>query len=225
MTRKILSFGAVSLLLISAAGAQKAAPPKAAANAAPPLTVSRANLAKSASFTVTQTLAPKGADKIVRTYTVEVNGNKARMDYDDASIGALRYLANDKGVFLYIPGNKSASKQSLKGGVEGALRVAFAQYATQLAGAKKVGAEVVSGQPTTIYKDDKTGALIYLGTKPGFRLPVKAVIANEGGTSTFLVSNIKLNAAIKDDRFALPPGTQLVESSGGAAGVLGGGGQ
>lgn len=202
--------------------AQKQKTPVATASATAPLTISRANLAKNASFTVTQTLAPKGGEKIVRSYTVSVKGDKARMDYEDPSLGVVRYIANEKGIFFFIPSNKSAMKQSLKGGVEGALKVAFAQYATQLAGAKKVGVATVSGQPTTMYKDEKTGAVICLGMRPGFRLPVKAVIANEGGTSTFLVTNIKLDVSVKDDIFVLPKGTQIIESSGSPQGIPGG---
>ncbi|MDX1931632.1 MAG: hypothetical protein SFU56_03415 [Capsulimonadales bacterium] len=201
---------------MACAGAQTAAVrSKTAPGGKPPLSITRANLAQQAAFTVVQTLAPKGGDKLVRTYTVRVKGNKARMDYDDPSMGSVRYLANEKGVFFYIPANRSAMKQTLKGGVEGALKVAFAQYATQLAGARKIGVATVSGQPTTVYKEAQSGATIYLGTRPGFRLPVKAVIDNEGGTSTFLVTDIKLNVPLKEDLFALPAGTQIMESSGG----------
>lgn len=186
-----------------------------------PLSISRASLAKNASFTVTQTVAPKGGDKLTQTYNVAIKGDKARMDYEDLSIGAVRYVANEKGIFFYIPANNSAMKQTLKGGVEGALKVAFAQYATQLASAQKIGTATVSGQPTTIYKDTKSGAVIYLGTKPGFHLPVKAIIENEGGTRTFLVTNIKLNVPLKDDLFVLPAGTQIMESSDTPGGIPG----
>jgi hypothetical protein len=64
---------------------------------------------------------------------------------------------------------------------------------------------------------------VYLGTAPGFRLPVKTVLANEGGTSTLLVSDIKLNIAVADSRFALPAGTQVIESKdapGGMPGII-----
>ena len=192
------------------------------ASAQVPFSISRANLAKTASFTVTQTLAPKGSDKIVRVYHVEVAGNNARLDYDDPSVGAVRYLANAKGVYFYIPGNKSAVKQNLDGGVEGALKVAFAQVKDQLASAKKVGAATVSGQKTIAYKDPKNGTMVYLGTNPGFKLPVKTVVTNVGGSSTLLVSDIKLNAPISAARFALPSGTQMMDGGSAPAGSLGG---
>jgi outer membrane lipoprotein-sorting protein len=211
----------VALLNITgsvAAQKTKKDPPPSAQS---PLNVSRANLAQNASFTVTQTVAPKGGDKLTQTYNVAIKGSKARMDYEDLSVGAVRYVANDRGVFFYIPANKSAMKQTLKGGVEGALKVAFAQYATQLESARKIGTATVSGQPTTIYKDPKSGAVIYLGTKPGFRLPVKAIMENEGGTRTFLVTNIKLNVPLKDDLFVLPAGTQIIDSSDSSGGIPG----
>lgn len=214
-------FAGVCLLTAGIGTTEAAAQTPKTAAGRPPLTVTRANLAAIASFRVTQTLAPKGGDKLVRSYVVQVKGNKARMDYEDPSLGTVRYLANEKGVFFYIPANKSAMKQTLKGGVEGALKLAFAQYATQLAGAQKIGIATVSGQPTTVYKEAQSGATVYLGTKPGFKLPVKAVIANEGGTSTFLVTEIKLNPSLKEDLFVLPAGTQIMESSGGGPGIPG----
>lgn len=180
--------------------------------AAAPLRITRANLAKSASFVVTQTIAPRGGSPLVRKFTVEVKGEKARLDYEDPALGPVRYVANEKGVYFFMPGNNSAVKQTFKGGVEGALKVAFAQANDRMAQAKKVGTATVSGQSTILYKDADTGTLIYIGTKPGFRLPVKTELANEGGKNTMLVSNIKLNIPIADARFALPPGTQIIES-------------
>lgn len=190
-----------------------------AAHAQVPYKITRTSLAKTASFTVTQTLAPKGSDKLVRVYKIEVSGNNARLDYDDPSIGAVRYLANNKGVFFYIPANKSAVKQTPQGGVEGALKFAFAQVNDQLAHAKKIKTETVSGQATTVYKDAQTGTLVYLGQSPGFTLPVKTVVSNVGGTSTLLVSNIKLNVPVDAKRFALPSGTQMMDSGSSPAGA------
>jgi dipeptidyl aminopeptidase/acylaminoacyl peptidase len=193
------------------------------------LNLGRASLANSAAFTVTNTVAPKGGSKVSQVYKVEVKGSKARLDYSDPAIGAVTYLANEKGVFFVIPANKTAVKQTFQGGVEGALRVAFAQANEQLKTAKKVGTATVSGQPTDVYKDAKTGALIYVGKKPGFRLPVKTVLTNEGGTRTLTVTGIVLNPKLSDARFALPAGTQLIDNGSGAPaapvpGVLPGGG-
>ncbi len=191
------------------------------AHAQVPYKISRANLAKTAAFTVTQTLAPKGSDKIVRVYKIEVSGNNARLDYDDPSVGSVRYLSNSKGVYFYIPGNKSAVKQTFQGGVEGALKVAFAQVNDQLAHAKKIKTETVSGQPTDVYQDPKTGTMVYLGKGAGFKLPIKTVVSNVGGTNTLLVSGIQLNKPIAAARFALPTGTQMMD--GGAAPAVPGG--
>jgi outer membrane lipoprotein-sorting protein len=191
------------------------------ADAAAPLVINRASLAKSASFTATQTLIPKGGTKSSRSFQVEVKGNKARVDYQDELVGSVRYVLNEKGAYQYFPGNNSAVKVDLKGGVEGALKYVFQQVNEQLAGAKKIGTATVSGQQTDIYKDAKTGALIYVGKSPGFHLPVKTLLTNEGGTNTLLVSNIKLNIAIADNRFVLPKGAQLID--GGNAGRAGGG--
>lgn len=184
--------------------------------------ITRANLAKSATFTVVQTLTPKNGSKSSTVYKVEVNGNKARLDYASSDIGSVRYIANEKGVFFYIPENKMAVKQSFRGGVEGALRVTFSQVNEQLKRAKKIGTATVSGMPTDVYKDAQSGTVIYVSRKPGFRLPVKTVLSNEGGTRTVLVQNIKLNPKIADARFAIPAGTQIVDQS--AGGMPGGGG-
>jgi outer membrane lipoprotein-sorting protein len=209
---------AIGLLTLSGGAAFSGQKPTAKkTTSAPPenparFTITRANLAKSASFKVTQTLSPKGGSALKREYRVEVKGNKARLDYEDQAIGVVRYIANEKGVFFYLPGNKTAMKQTFKGGVEGALKVAFAQVSSQLEGAKKIGTATVSGQPTVMYKDPTNGSVVYLGTAPGFRLPVKTVLTNEGGTSTLVVTDIKLNIALPESRFALPTGTQIIES-------------
>lgn len=189
-----------------------AQPPKKVAPAVNPLRITRANLAKSASFKVTQTIAPQGGKPLVRTFRVEVKGEKARLDYEDEALGPVRYLANGKGVFLYLPGSETVVKQSFKGGVEGALKLAFSQANERMAKAQKVGAATVSGQPTTIYKDPETGTLIYIGTRPGFRLPVKTELVNAGGKNTLMVSDIKLDVAIDDARFEYPKNTQVIDS-------------
>lgn len=220
---------AVAGLTVITLAAFAPAPAVHAQSSGAALNLSRASLANAAAFTVTNTVAPKGGAKVSQVYKVEVKGGKARLDYSDPAIGAVTYLANEKGVFFVIPANKTAVKQTFKGGVEGALRVAFAQANEQLKTAKKVGTATVSGQPTDVYKDAKTGALIYVGKRPGFRLPVKTVLTNEGGTRTLTVTGIVLNPKLSDARFALPPGTQLIDNGSGAAaapvpGVLPGGG-
>ena len=186
-------------------------------------TISRKNLANSATFTVTQTIAPKGGDKFERVYKIEVKGAKARADFADAQAGSVRYLANEKGVFSYIPDTNTAVKQSMKGGVEEALKLVFSQVREQMRGAKKTGTAVVSGQPTTVYQS-ATGATIYWGNTPGYRLPVKVIQMNAGGTTTIMVSAIRLNAVLADTRFALPKGAQVMDGSEGTTPALPGAG-
>lgn len=213
--KKIGITALAALIIVGAgggAGAQTAPAKAGGSEARAPYTVSRANLAKSASFTLTQTLTPKDGKPLIRSYRIEVKGEKARMDYDDQMVGEVRYLSNEKGVFFYIPANKNAMKQTIKGGVDTALKLAFAQVSDRMATAKKVGTANVSGFPTTVYKDPKTGGMVYISEKPGFRLPVKTVLTNEGGSTMMEVKDIKLNVAIDDSRFALPPGTKIMES-------------
>lgn len=174
--------------------------------------ISRANLAQNASFTVTSVLLPKGGSKVTQTFRVEVKGNKARLDYSDPALGTVRYIANEKGVFFVIPANQTAVKQGIKGGVEQALQVAFAQANEQLATAKKVGTAKIGTIPTDIYKDAKSGATLYVGTKPGFRLPVKTLLSNEGGSRSIVVTDIKTNISLPDSRFTLPAGVQVIDS-------------
>jgi hypothetical protein len=215
LSRSLAILGAAAITGVAFAGMGQKTPAQQTASvkqAASPLRITRANLAKSASFVVTQTIAPAGGSPLIRKFTIEVKGEKARLDYEDAALGPVRYVANEKGVFFFMPGNNSAVKQTFKGGVEGALKVAFAQANERMAQAKKVGTATVSGQPTVLYKDPETGTLIYFGTRPGFRLPIKTELANEGGKNTMLVSSIKLNIPIADTRFALPVGTQIIES-------------
>jgi hypothetical protein len=71
-----------------------------------------------------------------------------------------------------------------------------------------------------VYKNGKKGATIYISKNPNFRLPIKAVVTNAGGTRTLLVSNIKTNIALADARFAVPAGTQIIASNGSAAGSV-----
>ncbi len=186
---------------------------------------SRASLAKTAAFTITNTLVPSGGAKVTQVMRVEVKGDKARLEMNNPQIGAVTYLANSRGVFLYMPGAKLAQKQSLPAGesVDTVLRRAFGQVSRQLRTAKKIGVERVSGQNTDVYKDARSGSLIYIGKNPGFRLPVKVTAKNAGGTRTVLVSNIRTNIALADARFAVPAGVRIIEANG-AAGLPGGGG-
>lgn len=181
------------------------------------LKITRASLANSATFTATQTTSPKGGKPVSRVFRVEVKGNKARLDYQDDLVGQVRYVLNEKGAYQYFPGNNSAVKASIKGGVEAALKTVFQQVNEQLATAKRIGSATVSGQPTDVFKDANTGTLIYVGKRPGFRLPVKTVLSNEGGTNTLTVSNIRLNVPLQDARFTLPKGAQIIDDGNGPA--------
>jgi outer membrane lipoprotein-sorting protein len=198
------------------------APVTATAQETPaPPQVSRANLANAATFTVTSVLAPKGGSKTTQTFRVEIKGNKARLDYSDPATGDVQYLANEKGVFFVIPANRTAVKQNIKGGVEQALQVAFAQANEQLKTAKKIGQTTVNGMPADIFKDADSGTTIYVGKKQGFRLPLKTLISNEGGSRTITVSNIKINPKITEARFALPKGMQIVDGGNRPVGATG----
>lgn len=211
---KISSCAAAAVLFIGTVPAAAQTPPS----------FSRASLARTASFTITQTLAPKGGTKVSQVMRVEVKGEQARLEMNNPQIGAVTYLSNPKGVFLYMPASKIAQKQSLPEGtsVDAFLRRAFGQINRELRTAKRTGTATVSGQTTDVYKDARSGATIYIGRKPGFRLPVQVVTNNAGGTRTLLVSNIKTNIALADARFAVPPGVRIIEASGGA-GLPGGG--
>lgn len=186
-------------------------------------TFSRSSLANTASFTVTNTVAPRGGSKSVTVMRVEVKGSRARLEYNNPALGAVTYLANEKGIFLYVPANKVAQKQNFQGGIDRALQFAFAQVSQQLRTAKKTGTATVSGQPTDVYKDAASGATVYVGRAPGFRMPVKTVVTNVGGTRTLLVTNIKTNIALSDARFTIPTGVQIITPGGGAAGGFPGG--
>ena len=203
-----------SLLAGLALGLLTFAPGMATAQKAVTPQVTRANLANAATFTVTSVLIPNGGSKVTQTFRVEIRGNNARLDYADPATGAVRYLANSRGVYFVIPANKTAVKQNIKGGVEQALQVAFAQANEQLKTAKKIGETKVGAMLTDIYKDADTGTTIYVGKTPGFRLPVKTTVANEGGSRTVTVTNIKLNPVIADARFALPAGMQIIDGGG-----------
>jgi hypothetical protein len=181
---------------------------------ADPITISRANLAKNARFTVTYTLTPKGGKPDVTTFAVAVSGPSGRADYKMQGLGDVRYIANESGVYLFIPANKAAQKMMDVKGIDAALKLAFNEAVQQLKGAKKVGQSKVSGQPVDIYKNPQTGTTVCLGTAPGFKLPVKMELSNEGGKRTILVSGIQLGTAIPATFFLLPKGTQVIESKG-----------
>ena len=223
-TKKVGGAGTAALFaLLSVAAAASAAPVvRQRAGAAPAvvktLRLTRASLANTASFTVTQTIAPRTGSKTSTVMRVEVKGKKARVEFNNPALGAVTYLANEKGFYLYVPANKVAQKQSFQGGVDQALALLFEQVNRSLKTAKKVGTATVSGQATDVFRNDKAGATVYVGRSPGFRLPVKAVVTNEGGTRTTLVTSIKTNVALADARFALPAGVQIIESNGAAAG-------
>lgn len=222
------SFLAAALAVVSclagvpAAYAQKTAGTSAGA----PAKFGRADLANAATFTITDVLTPKQGSKVVQTMKVEVKGNRGRLDFENPAIGAVRYVANEKGVYFYIPANKTATRQQVNGGIDAAIKTAFAQFGGYLRNAKKVGTGTVSGLPAAIYKDSETGALVYVSTKPGFKLPVKLVLDNEGGKRTVTISAVRLNPSLADARFALPAGTQVIEGGGApvpGAGVPGAG--
>jgi hypothetical protein len=219
--RVTLATAVVSCLVFPQAINASAAPATAAPKS---FQVTRANLAKNASFTVTQTTAPKGSAPLVRTYKITVKGNKARVEFDDPAIGPARYIANEKGVFLFIEGSGAATKYNGGGGVDAALQQAYRFVTSQGANYQKTGTATVSGQPTDVYKNVKNGASLYVGKAAGFRLPIKSVLKNQGGTQSFLVTNIKLNITPQDALFALPAGTQIIDgANGGGALGLGGG--
>lgn len=229
-TKKFLRLGLLTTLLVGmaiSAEAQKQKP-SVPTMAVGKNTVRRASLAKSASFTVTTVLAPQGGSKVSQVFKVEISGSNGRVDYSDANFGTVRYLANAKGVFQYIEGSEAAVKLNVKGGIDEGLKLVFSQSGNYLKNAKKIGTATVSGQPTDIYQSvdpkTKSEALVYLGKKPGFQLPVKTVLRNEGGVRTLLVSDIKTGVALSSSRFALPPGAKIIESERGVASLPGGGG-
>ncbi|WP_309684702.1 hypothetical protein [Armatimonas sp.] len=183
------------------------------------LALSRANLAKTAQFTVTTVMAPKSGPKDTQVFQVAVSGAKARMDYKDKALGEVRYVVNEKGTFFFIPANKAAQKMNLK--IEDGLNTVFSQASEVLAGAQKTGKATVAGIACDIYTNPRTGSVVYLGTTPGFTLPVKLEIKNVGGVQTMQASQIKLNGSIPAAHFALPAGTQVIEGQGGPTGLPG----
>jgi hypothetical protein len=178
------------------------------------LRLDRNSLAPTARFVLTMTTSPKAGGKDVRTFRVELSGKRARVELSDKSTGDVCYLVNDRGTFLWIPSTKSAQKMDLAGGIEQALGLAFAQATSAMDGATKSGKAVVSGQPTVVYRNERQGTTIYMGTGAGFRLPVKVETVNSVGRQTLLASSIKLGGTIPATRFALPEGTQVLEGSG-----------
>ena len=185
------------------------------------LALSRASLAKTAQFTVTTVMAPKSGPKDTQVFQVAVSGVKARMDYKDKALGEVCYVVNEKGSFFFIPSNKAAQKMNLK--IEDGLATVFSQASDVLAGAQKSGKATVAGIACDVYKNPRTGSVVYLGTTPGFQLPVKLEIRNAGGVQTLQASNIKLNGSIPAAHFALPAGTQVIEGqhSGSPTGLSG----
>ena len=183
------------------------------------LPLSRASLAKTAQFTVTTVLTPKGGARDTQIFQVAVSGSNGRLDYKDKALGEVRYVINEKGAFFFIPANKAAQKMSLK--IEEGLSTVFSQANAVLAGAQKTGTATVAGIACDVYKNLQTGSVVYLGTTPGFQLPVKLEIRNAGGAQTMQASNIKLNGSIPAAHFALPAGTQVIEGQGGPAGLPG----
>ena len=182
-------------------------------------TLSRANLAKTAQFTITTVMAPKSGPKDTQVFQVAVSGPKARLDYKDKALGEVCYMVNEKGTFFYLPVNKAAQKMNLK--VEDGLKTVFSQASEVLVGAQKTGKATVAGIACDIYTNPRTGSVVYLGTTPGFTVPVKLEIKNAGGMQTMQASNIKLNGNIPAALFALPAGTQIIEGQGGASGLPG----
>lgn len=180
---------------------------------------SRASLAKSAQFTVTTVRAPKGGPKDTQVFQVAVSGIKARLDYKDQALGEVCYVVNEKGAFFFIPANKAAQKMNLK--IEDGLKTVFSQASDVLAGAQKTGKATVSGIACDVYTNARTGSVVYLGTTPGFTVPVKLEVKNAGGMQTMQASNIKLNGNIPAALFALPAGTQVIEGQAGAPGLPG----
>ncbi len=200
MQRTLIALGCLATLVVGAS--------------ADPVTLSRASLAKEARFTVTYTLAPKEGKPQVTKFAVAVSGAHARADYPVQGLGDTRYLVNSEGVFFFIPANKAAQQMPGGKGIDDALKLAFSEAVQQLRGAKKVGVAKVSGQPVDIYKNPKTGTTVCLGTAPGFKLPVKMELSNEGGKRTILVSGIQLGTPIPANYFQLPKGTQVIKSTG-----------
>jgi hypothetical protein len=180
-------------------------------------TLSRANLAKTAQFTVTTVLSPKSGPKETRTFQVAVSGAKGRLDYKDPALGEVCYLVNEKGAFFFIPANKAAQKMNVK--IDDGLNTIFSQAGEVLAGAKKTGKATVAGIVCDIYTNPRTGSVVYLGTTPGFTLPVKLEIKNAGGMQIMQASTIKLNGTIPAAHFALPAGTQVIAGQGGPKGL------
>jgi hypothetical protein len=183
------------------------------------VTFSRASLAKTAQFTVTTVMAPKSGPRDTQIFQVAVSGVKARLDYKDKALGEVCYMVNEKGAFFFIPANKAAQKMNLK--IEDGLKTVFSQASEVLAGAQKTGKATIAGIACDIYTNPRTGSVVYLGTTPGFTVPVKLEIKNAGGTQTMQASQIKLNGSIPAAHFTLPAGTQVIEGQGGPAGLPG----
>jgi len=175
---------------------------------------SRSDLAATAKFDVVATLTPKGGSKETRTFRVEVSGNRARLDLEDPGLGAVRYVVDGKSAYLLMPASRTAQKMALRGGIDEALALAFAQVSAQMQGSKRVGRGTVAGQPVETYRNDRSGTTIHVGRAAGYKLPVRMETLNEGGRSVLEVKGIRLGGVISAERFALPKGTQILETSG-----------
>lgn len=180
----------------------------------------RAGLARTASFTVTSVAQPKGKSKVSQVTRVEVKGNKARTETVVAGVSTVT-LIEDKAIYVFNPGSKLVTKQQAEGDMDAFLRRLYEGKDRFLKTAKKVGTESISGQPTDVYRDEAAGVLIYLGTKPGFRLPVKITKDGDSGSETLLVTDVKTNITLPDARFALPQGAQVIEARVGPEGDKG----
>ena len=171
----------------------------------------RADLAKTASFTITSSVQPKDKSKVSQVTRVEVKGNRARAETVVGGLPTVT-LIQDKAIYVFHPGSKLVTKQPPEGDLDAFLRRLYEGKDRFLKTARKVGTESISGQPTDVYRDEAAGVLVYRGTKPGFRLPVKITKDGDSGSETLLITDIKTNIALPDARFALPQGAQVIEA-------------
>ena len=110
---------------------------------ADPFAVTRGNLARNATFTVTQTVAPKNAAPVTQVYRVEVKGEKARVDFSDQTMGSQRFLVNEKGY--------SGSRAGITAGVTDARGRQIARMARGLDGTAPQ--DIVGGDGSTREED------------------------------------------------------------------------
>jgi hypothetical protein len=126
----------------------------------------------------------------------------------------MRYVVDGKAAYLLMPSTKTAQRMTLRGGIDEALGLAFAQVTAHLQGARPAGRSTMAGQPTDIYRNERSGTTIHVGRSAGFRLPVRMETVNEGGKSVLKVSGVRIGGSIPAGRFVLPKGTQILETSG-----------